>query len=252
MHEFFVPKDNVKGKIAIIEKNDFHHLINVLRAKKGDKFFIVIDRGEKYISKLIEIKNGVAKLYLEEKVNLSFEPKINIYLAQAIPKGKKFEEVLKAGAEIGVKGFYPLITERTIVKLDKNKIERFKKIVKEEAQVSKRDLIPKVYDPINFEEFLIKERNFDKKIIFWELEEEKSLEDIEFKEGENILIVVGNEGGFSLKEIDKAKENGFISLSLGKRILRTEIAPIVILSIILYKIGEFKNENKDLYKNLWL
>ncbi|MBC7194586.1 MAG: 16S rRNA (uracil(1498)-N(3))-methyltransferase [Caldisericia bacterium] len=240
MHEFFIPKSNVKGKIAIIEKDDFHHLVNVLRAKIGEKFFIVVDRGEKYISKLIEIKDKVAKLYLEEKINESFEPKINIYLAQSLPKGKKFEDVLRVSTELGVKGIYPLITERTVFKPDSNKLERYKKIVKEEAQVSKRDIIPQIYEPIKFCDFLNKEINFDKKLIFWELELEKSIDEIDFKENENVLIVVGNEGGFSLKEIELAKERGFISLSLGKRILRTEIAPIVILSIILYKAGEFK------------
>ncbi len=240
MHEFFIPRSNVKGKIAIIEKEDFHHLINVLRAKIGEKFFIVVDRGEKYISKLIEIKDKVAKLYLEEKINESFEPKINIYLAQSLPKGKKFEDVLRVSTELGVKGIYPLITDRTIFRPDSNKLERYKKIVKEEAQVSKRDIIPQIYEPIKFYDFINKELNFEKKLIFWELELERSIEEVDFKENENVLIVVGNEGGFSLKEIELAKERGFITLSLGKRILRTEIAPIVILSIILYKVGEFK------------
>jgi len=240
VHEFFVPKSSVKGDIAKIEKDDFHHLVNVLRAKVGERFLIVVDRGEKYVAKLIEISEKSAKLKLEEKLSESFETKANIYLAQSIPKGKKFEEVLRVGTELGVKGFYPLITERTEIKIKDEKIERFKKIVKEEAQLSKRDIIPEIFKPIKFEDFIslnIKSKN---KLIFWELEDKNSIEDFNINEDEDVYIVVGNEGGFSLKEIDMAKNNGFVSLSLGKRILRTEVAPIVILTIVLYKLHEFK------------
>lgn len=240
MHEFFIPRNSVKGNIAKIEKEDFHHLINVLRAKIGDRIIIVVDRGEKYISKIIEIKDKFAKLKLEERIYDSFEPKINIHLAQAIPKEKKYEFILRTGTELGVKFFYPLITERTETLIKEEKIERLKKIVKEEAQVSKRDVIPEINKPIKFEDFLNLNIKTNNKFIFWELEEERSLYDIEINNDEDILIVVGNEGGFSLKEVNMAKDKGFLSISLGKRILRAEIAPIVILSIILYKLQEFK------------
>lgn len=240
MHEFFIPRNSVKGNIVKIEKEDFHHLINVLRSKIGDRIIVVVDRGEKYISKIIDIKDKFAKLKLEERIYDSCEPKIDIHLAQAIPKEKKYEFILRTGTELGVKYFYPLITERTETIIKEDKMERLKKIVKEEAQVSKRDLIPEVSKPIKFEDFLNINLKTNNKFIFWELEQEKSLYDIEIKNDEDILIVVGNEGGFSLKEINMAKEKGFISLSLGKRILRAEIAPIVILSIILYKLQEFK------------
>lgn len=240
MHEFFIPKNSVKGNIAKIEKEDFHHLINVLRAKIGDRIIVVIDRGEKYISRIIDIKEKVAKLKLEEKILDSFEPNTKILLAQAIPKGKKFEDVLKTGTELGVNTFYPIITERTEKLISEEKIERYKKIIKEEAQVSKRDIIPEVFKPMKFEEFINMNFKTPNKFIFWELEGEKSLHDVEIKNNEDVLIVIGNEGGFSLREVNFAKDKGFISLSLGKRILRAEVAPIVVLSIILYKLNEFR------------
>lgn len=240
MHEFFIPKLNVKRKIAFIDKDDFHHLINVLRAKEGDKILVVVDRGEKYISRIIEIKDKIAKIVLEEKVSESFEPKVNITLAQSIPKGKKFEQILKTGTELGVSCFYPLITERTEFIFKDEKLIRFERILKEEAQVSKRDIIPKIYAPIKLEAFLNLNFKTKNKFIFWELEQEKSLYDIDIKDGEDIVLIIGNEGGFSLDEIEMAKKKDFIPLTLGKRILRAEIAPIVILSILLYKLGEFK------------
>lgn len=240
MHEFFIPKKSVKGNIAKIEKEDFHHLINVLRAKIGDRVIVVVDRGDKYISRIIDIKEKVAKLKLEEKILDSFEPNTKILLAQAIPKGKKFEDVLKTGTELGVNTFYPIITERTEKLISEEKIERYKKIIKEEAQVSKRDIIPEVFKPMKFEEFINMNFKTPNKFIFWELEEEKSLYDVEIINNEDVLIVIGNEGGFSLREVNLAKDKGFISLSLGKRILRAEVAPIVVLSIILYKLNEFR------------
>lgn len=240
MHEFFIPKNSVKGNIAKIEKEDFHHLINVLRAKIGDRVIVVVDRGDKYISRIIDIKEKVAKLKLEEKIFDSFEPNTKILLAQAIPKGKKFEYILKTGTELGVNTFYPIITERTEKLISEEKIERYKKIIKEEAQVSKRDIIPEVFKPMKFEEFINMNFKTPNKFIFWELEGEKSLHDVDIKNNEDVLIVIGNEGGFSLREVNFAKDKGFISLSLGKRILRAEVAPIVVLSIILYKLNEFR------------
>jgi len=139
-----------------------------------------------------------------------------------------------------VNSFFPLITERTITKLNIEKVERLKRIAKEEAQLSKRDKIPEVYTPINFIDFLKTSNKYEKKYIFWELEKENCVDNIEIKKDENVIVIIGNEGGFSLEEINQAKNYRFISISLGKRILRSELAPLVIISLVLYKGGEFR------------
>lgn len=240
MHQVFIPYHNLKKNFVVIDGQDFHHLVNVLRIKVNEKIFIVVDKGDRFIGKVSSIEKNRLILDLIEKINENREPIFNLYLAQSIPKGKKMETIIKYGTELGIKGFFPVITERTIVRLNKEKIERLKRIAKEEAQVSKRDDIPEIFDPIDFSNLINLSQKFEKKYIFWELEKENFIDYIDIKKDENVIIFIGNEGGFTLDEVYKAKKAGFISISLGKRILRSELAPLVIISLVLYKGGGFK------------
>lgn len=239
MHQIFIPNNNFKNNYVIIDGEDFHHLVNVLRIKTNEKLFIIVDKGDRFIGKVNLIEKNRLIVELIEKIENNFEPNFNLYIAQSIPKGKKIESIIKYGTELGIKGFFPLITERTVVKLNPEKIERLKKIAKEEAQVSKRNNIPEIFNPINFNDLIENSHKYEKKYIFWELEKENLIDVVEINKGENIIVVIGNEGGFSLDEVYKAKKSGFISISLGKRILRSELAPLVIISLIIYKGGGF-------------
>jgi len=240
VHQIFIPLQNFKKNYVIVDGEDFHHLVNVLRININEKLLIVVDRGYRFIGKVTSIEKNKLIIDLIEKINENYDPVFNLYIAQSIPKGKKFENIIKYGTELGVNGFFPLITERTIAKLNIEKIERLKRIAKEEAQLSKRDKIPEVYTPINFIDFLKTSNKYEKKYIFWELEKENCVDNIEIKKNENVIVIIGNEGGFSLEEINQAKNYRFISISLGKRILRSELAPLVIISLVLYKGGEFR------------
>ncbi|MGQ9845772.1 MAG: RsmE family RNA methyltransferase [Caldisericia bacterium] len=239
MHQIFIPNKNFKNNYVIIDGDDFHHLVNVLRIKINEKLFIVVDKGDRFIGRVNLIEKNRLIVELIEKIKNNFEPNFNLYIAQSIPKGKKIESIIKYGTELGIKGFFPLITERTVVKLNPEKIERLKKIAKEEAQVSKRDILPEIFNPISFNDLIKNSNKYEKKYIFWELEKENFIDVVEINKGENIIVVIGNEGGFSLDEVYKAKKYGFISISLGNRILRSELAPLVIISLIIYKGGGF-------------
>jgi len=240
VHQIFIPLQNFKKNYVIVDGEDFHHLVNVLRVNINEKLLIVVDRGNRFIGKVASIEKNRLIVDLIEKIKENYDPAFNLYIAQSIPKGKKFENIIKYGTELGVNSFFPLITERTIAKLNIEKIERLKRIAKEEAQLSKRDKIPEVYAPINFIDFLKTSNKYEKKYIFWELEKENFVDNIEIKKDENVIVIIGNEGGFSLEEIDQAKNYRFISISLGKRILRSELAPLVIISLVLYRGGEFR------------
>lgn len=239
MHQIFIPLHNFKKSYVIVDKEDFHHLVNVLRIKINEKLYIVVNRGDRFIGEISSVEKNHLIVKLIERIEESFEPNFNLYIAQSIPKGKKIENIIKYGTELGIKGFIPLITERTIVKLNQEKIERLKKIAKEEAQVSKRDYIPEIFNPISFNDFIESSYKYERKYIFWELEKENLIDVVDINKRENILVVIGNEGGFSLDEVYKAKNSGFIPISLGKRILRSELAPLVIISLIVYKGGGF-------------
>jgi len=227
-----------KGDIVSITGEDAHHIIRVLRLKKGEEIFVVVGRGERFKAEIQEFKPRKVIVRIKEKIKVSFEPRLSLSIAQSLPKGRKFEDVIKTCTELGVVEFFPIISERTIVKVRNEKINRWRRIAKEEAMVSKRDVIPEVYDILDFYEFIKKwGTKYEKKFLFWELEKEKFLKDMEIK-NEKIVALIGNEGGWSKKEVDMAREYGFVTLGLGNRILRAEVAPVVISSLILFKGGD--------------
>ena len=235
MHQFFVfskSKDRVK-----IKGEDAHHIAKVLRLKKKERIFVVVGRGERYIGEIQAFEKDGVIVKLVEKIKVKFEPDLPLSVAQSVPKGRKFDEVVKICTELGVKEFFPVISERTLAKVKKEKVERWRRIAKEEAMVSKRDIIPEIHDVLDFHEFIdFYSDKFKTKLIFWELEKDRFLKDIDII-GETIALV-GNEGGWSFKEVEMAKQHGFLSVGLGNRILRVEVAPVVITSIILFKTGD--------------
>ena len=235
MHQFFV--FSKKGDVVRITGEDAHHIIRVLRLKTGEEIFVVVGRGERFKGEIWKFKDNEVLVKLKEKVKIRFEPKLPLSIAQSLPKGRKFEEVIKTCTELGVIEFFPIISERTIVKVRKEKIDRWRRIAKEEAMLSKRDVIPEVHEVSSFEDFIIENSDrFKNKLLFWELEREKFLKDMKV-EG-SVIALIGNEGGWSQKEVEMAKEHGFVTIGLGNRILRAEVAPVVISSLIFFKSGD--------------
>lgn len=154
------------------------------------------------------------------------------------------ELIIQKTTEIGVKKIIPVAMERSIVKLNekdaKKKIERWQKISEVAAKQSKRDIIPKIENIIKISDLCNKIKGYELFIVAYENEEEITLKQIlqENKEIKKIGVLVGPEGGIDEKEIEKLVQNGAKTVSLGKRILRTETAPITIASNIVY---EFEN-----------
>ena len=171
----------------------------------------------------------------------STELPIEVYLFQGIAKGEKMELVIQKAVELGVTGIIPIEMKRCIAKIENNKVkqktERFNLISESASKQSKRNIIPKVYEPMNFDNALKFASKLDLFIIPYECADgmtatKECLSMI--KSGMKIGVMIGAEGGFEDSEIEKVKglKNAKI-ISLGKRILRTETASITALSAIM-------------------
>lgn len=156
------------------------------------------------------------------------------------------ELIIQKTTEIGVKKIIPVAMERSIVKLNekdgKKKIERWQKIAEVAAKQSKRDIIPKIENIIKISDLCSEIKAYELFIVAYENEEEITLKQVlqENRGTRKIGVLIGPEGGIDEKEIEKLVQNGAKTISLGKRILRTETAPITIASNIVYefeKIG---------------
>ena len=240
MQKFFITLDEFESKI--LTKDTSFQLINVLRSKVNDQFLVgVIDKT--YLVQISKIENkNVAFEVIEEKTGNSELP-FFISLFQGYPKGDKLENIIKYGTQLGVHEFHPTLMKRSVFKLDSNKkdnkLERFNKIAKEAAEQSFRDVCPTVVDikqlnKIDFSEYNVK-------IVCYE-ESAKEGETSAFKRivksiktNDKIAVIVGPEGGITPEEVEYLTKQGFTSVGLGPRILRTETVVFYVLSTLSYE-----------------
>lgn len=247
MQKFFVEGNQIEKDNIIIEGRDVKHISNVLRMQKDEELQICVkDNKENYIVKIIEIEKEKVITKIIEKLDTSVESNVQIDLYQGLPKADKMELIIQKTIEIGVNKIIPVDMLRCVVKLDekeaKKKVERWQKIAESAAKQSKRDIIPIVEDKIKLKDVLSKISDYDYFIVAYEEETKETLKqvlkNIKNKDSYKIGILIGPEGGIDSKEIEILKANKAISVSLGKRILRTETAPITMVSNIMYELEE--------------
>lgn len=219
----------------LLSSDDSYHIKKVMRMNLGDKIEIV-DNEKVFICGLISLDPVKARIINEDKTNNENDKKI--ILVQSMINETKMDYVLQKGTELGVNEFYVFKAHNSVVKEnDKSskKIIRWQKIVKEASEQSKRNIIPKVNDIVDISRLCKIEA--DVKLLLTVNEKTKNIKKVlkEFKKYDTLIIVVGPEGGFTPKEEETLIENGYISTSLGKRVLRTETAGMAIVSMINYE-----------------
>lgn len=243
MQKFFVKDNQIEDNIVKITSTDVNHITNVLRLKRDDQIQICNeDTSENYITKILEYDKEKVICEIIEKIDSKVETNIDITVYQGLPKADKMELIIQKVTEIGVKTITPVAMERCIVKLDEKeankKQDRWQKIAEVAAKQSKRDIIPKIENLIKIQKLYDKIKEYDLFIVAYEDEEKLTLKEVlkQNSNAKNIAVLIGPEGGIDLKEIENLKQNGAIVVTLGNRILRTETAPIVISSNIIYEL----------------
>jgi len=219
----------------LLSRDDEYHITKVMRMNKGDKIEIV---DNKIVSICEIISFNPLKAKVIERMKENNENEKNIILVQSLINEAKMDFVLQKGTELGVNEFYGFKAANSVIKEnDKSnkKIERWQKIVKEASEQSKRNIIPKVNNIIDINKLCKIEA--DVKLLLTVREMSKNIKNIlkECQKYDTLIIVIGPEGGFTLKEEETLIQNGFISTSLGRRVLRTETASIVAISMINYE-----------------
>lgn len=249
MSKFFVKEEQISNNRIKIIGEDVNHISNVLRMKKNDELQICNQAtGENYLSKIISISKTVVECEIEGKIDKTTESNVDITLFQGIPKFEKMELIIQKNTEVGIKNIVPVMMERTVVKLDdklaNKKLERWQKIAEIAAKQSMRDIIPSIeniiktkdIDVTEFDAFLVAYENENHNMLKSELL--KLREDKEKDKKYNIAVLIGPEGGISEKEIEMLQAQKAKFISLGKRILRTETAGLVMIGNIMYELEE--------------
>lgn len=251
MSKFFVKTEQINNNDIVIIGDDVNHIINVLRMKKTDKVQICNqDTGDNYNAEIVNYSKNEVECKIISKINETTESNVHITLFQGIPKFEKMELIIQKNTEVGIKSIVPVIMERTVVKLDEKiaskKLERWQKIAEIAAKQSMRDIIPQIgnitklknIDTTEFDAVLVAYENEEHNMLKTELQklERKIKSNNSSEQQYNIAIVIGPEGGISEKELGMLAEKNAKFVSLGKRILRTETAGVVMAGNIIYEL----------------
>lgn len=242
MPRFFAPKENVKGNLIYIDGQEARHILNVMRLRENDKVIVFDGTGKEYTG---FIKQANPKSLIVEIISTR-APKVDtipeITLAQAILKKEKMDYVIEKATELGVHGIIPLVSERTIVRLQNDKaidkLTRWKKIAIEAAKQCGRTDVPEIKDVQKFYNAIDNINNFDLTLMGCLSEDTIAFKEAvsDFKTGK-IIVFIGPEGDFTPDEILMAKDTSCKFISLGKRILKSDTAGLFVLSVLNYEFS---------------
>jgi 16S rRNA (uracil1498-N3)-methyltransferase len=240
-----------KAEVCDLGAENLRYIKSVLRMKKGDHLILFDGAGWEYETAIKNFSADGIKVEVLGKNRIQNDaPRITLF--QALPKANKMDSIVQKATELGACRIIPFQSARSVPRLTVDKararVSRWRSIATEAARQCGRADIPEVNDFLSFEEAIASAEGKALKIIFWEEETERGIKHLLREkrcEGErDISVIVGPEGGFSREEVDSAVRRGFISVSLGKNILKVETAAVTILSIIQYELGIFGGESE--------
>lgn len=237
MPKFFTDENLIDSSVLTIVGEDVSHISRVLRMKPGEEITVCDGSGNDYTAKITVIEKDKVLADIISVKKCEAEPSVKITLYQALPKQGKMEYIIQKNTELGVCEFVPVYTKRCVVK-PTDKTARWQKVAAEAAKQSGRGIIPLVRDTITFDEAIKEISGFSHKAVFYECEEETKIRDVIEKGIDKIAIMIGPEGGFDISEIEKVRNSGIPTVTLGKRILRTETAAAAVTPIILFVQGD--------------
>lgn len=243
MQRYFIEESFSEHGKAMIQGEDYKHIVQVMRMSAGDQI-IVVASGEAFVTRIEEISADTVHVYQEGQVLPSNELPVHVTIANGLAKGDKHDLIVQKSTELGVSEVILFKAERSIVKWDekkgKKRIERLQKIAHQAAEQCHRTVIPKVENPLTVKQLIQKSEEYD---VCLYADEEAAKQDNrprlvdrvkDLNKNDKLLIIFGPEGGLSRNEAADLQAAGFLPVALGPRILRTETAPLYFLSAVSY------------------
>ena len=244
MYHFFADPTDIIDNDIYLRGEDYNHIRNVLRMKQGEVISVSDGISEKeYRCHIEDYTTDAVHCRLDFIKERNAELPVRVCLFQSLPKADKMELIIQKSVELGVSEVIPVASKRCVVKLDakraSGKTARWRMIAEAAAKQSLRNTVPKVHDILSFNEALAYAEGCDVRLIPYELAEDfsKTRDIIDSLEpGGSLAVFIGPEGGFAEEEIEEAEATGVTPVTLGRRILRTETAAMVVLSWLLYRL----------------
>ena len=254
MHRFIISPEYINEDTAVISGSEAKHMLNVLRLGTGDRIIAFDGTGFEYELELVSINGSTAYAKILRTYDPKTEPRVKVILYQGLPKSDKMDWIIQKTVELGINKIVPVITQFSVPKIrakdTERKLERWNRISLEASKQCGRVVVPSVSEPVDYETALNHWCDMAKAhpagssmaVFCYEGESKKCLKDL-FKcyniDCVSLIgVFIGPEGGFSPDEFHLASIHGISTVSLGRRTLRTETAPVVVLSVIMHEMSE--------------
>jgi 16S rRNA (uracil1498-N3)-methyltransferase len=244
MRRFFVHPEDVHAPRLRLTGAEAAHVIRVLRMGPGAQISAFDGSGREYVAVLERLEPEGVLCHIVQELDARPMTAVRISLGQGLPKADKFEWVIQKTTELGVTEIVPLATERVVPQIPAGRMAakqaRWEKIAREACKQCGRATVPRVRPPTPLEAFFSSCQDTDLKIVLWEGEQARHLRTI-LAVGDrpaSIALVIGPEGGLTPWEVAQGESYGFLPAGLGGRILRTETASLVAVTLLQYRFGD--------------
>lgn len=239
MPRFFVAEQPKNGVLTLRGENA-HHAGRVLRLHPGESVTLCDGQGTDFDCTIESVEKESVVCRVQSSHPAETEPRQQLTLFMALPKGDKMDFIVQKAVELGVREIVPYLSKNCVSRPDKTekKVERWQKIALEAAKQCGRGYLPAVGAVVSFQQAAERAAQSKTALFFYENERQTGLRDaLEAGVGETVSLMIGPEGGFAPEEAAFAAETGLTSVSLGTRILRCETAPVAALAAVLYAGG---------------
>jgi len=246
-HRFFLagPLGGEPGEPLPLSAEDAHHAVRVLRVTAGERIEIVEPGGAVLCAAVVSADDAGVSATVLGPVDDDGSRLPRVTLFQGVAKGDKMDDIVRMAVEIGAEAIVPVMTSRTIVRLDADKRmargERWQRISKSAAEQAKRASVPGVEAPIDFAEAVVLLSAYDRVVVLWEESRgsdlAEGLSDLRGRPEVRVALVVGPEGGLSAEEVDALVAGGAVVATLGPTVMRSETAAVVSLALAIASLG---------------
>jgi 16S rRNA (uracil1498-N3)-methyltransferase len=237
----FIDRLKMKNGSVLVNGPTCKYITGVLRKNTGDRIDVIDGKGYLYRCVIQGAKGKEAYLHILDAVHHPEEKRAKITLVVSPIKGPRMDWLMEKATELGADRIVPTIFRRTVVRFqdeEKEKCERWKRIMIEASRQSGRFSVPELLPPVALRNIAPHIEECKDRWVLWEQEKERTMKDLFAGEHNgSICIAIGPEGGIEASEVDQLKEMGFLPCTLGQNILRAETAPLVVLSVILYELS---------------
>lgn len=249
MRRFFIPSEQLQGPTPCLWGDEAKHLLQVLRMKIGDQVLLFDNSNQEYQARIVSISGDRVHFEISDQRTVRRESPLQVTVAVPLIRPQPLEWILQKGTELGVFAFRPYYSAFSARNFKKGEMEtrrkRWQRIILESAKQCKRNILPELIPAVSFS-ILLEESCQTLKLLPYEGESSRTLKELvqQSNASESVLALIGPEGGFHKEEVLQAQEKGFVPISLGPRILRSETAALALICLLQFLWGDMGSIKK--------